>query len=142
MNTLLVIDMQQIFLSHRNRFIVEPIKDKIEEFKSNNYPIVFVEFYGLLFRTIRELTNVTKKYNNVYTISKNKPSGAVEIKKLIEKNNLPNKLYICGLYGDDCVFNTCFDLRVAGYDVIGFNDCIGYFDESKKDSLKSFYNGE
>lgn len=139
MNTLLIIDMQKMFLSERNLHIVDPIKNKIEEFKSNGDAIIFVEFCSAICRTIKELTFLTKKYPNTFTVNKNKVSGAEEIDAVIKKNRLPTKLFICGLYGDDCVFNTSVDLRLMGYKLSGFTDCIGYFDDSKKQSFDSFY---
>ena len=125
MNTLmLVIDLQKDFINQNTAYIVEKIKDTINENKFdqivftrfiNSTDSIFVKdlhYYGCINNECQKIVIDTKNSDiinkKVYT-AYNK-----DLIQYINKNHI-DKIYLCGIDIECCVLKTAFDLFENGY---------------------------
>lgn len=107
--TLAVVDMQYHFDTATEELTIQGCAEQIKIAIKNKNPIVFVEYEGLG-ETLEELTNLTKKYNNTFFVEKSRDDGSRELRQVIREENLPEKIRICGVNFECCVFDTARSL--------------------------------
>lgn len=111
MKLLIIIDMQKGFLES----IRFPLKDRLIKnissviSKNSHDHILFVElcpdYYG---ETIYDIKRLANKYN---IIQKLYQDGSSEIIDWMKRSNIsPKKISICGVFSDQCVFDTAVGL--------------------------------
>jgi len=117
--TLVIVDMQHEFLSWfiektRNR-LVENTCNFVALAMRDDAPIILVE-YGGCGQTHGAIYETIEDYLVQETVTKYTADGSQEIIEAIESHNWPKKLLVCGIYGNECVFDTVDGLRNK-YDV-------------------------
>ncbi len=129
-NVLLVIDMQESFVSHDNEAYSEAIKNTAREIsaaKARDEHIVFVEFfYPISFGnvlethdpfysnetnkrspTLKELRDLVDGYEKTLFVYKMSTDGGTEVVQALRENNIPaTSIRVCGAYTAYCVSET------------------------------------
>ncbi len=134
MKTLIIIDMQDSFLKYSNRDKqkeIEELKlniiDLIKVYMVNGWPILVVEYYGND-ETCQEILSIVGGYDKLYLISKDECDGSEEVIGAIDEFGLPNSLNICGVYSDECVFQTKEGLKeYIDIEFVIHKDCVWPF---------------
>jgi len=136
---LIVIDMQDNFLYHADPLRQKEIRelklniiDLIKVFMVNSWPIILVEYNGNE-KTCQEILDTVNGYHKLHKVYKDDCDGSEEIIETIEEFGLPNSLNICGVYSDECVFQTKEGLKE--YDSIKYvihKDCVWPFLEENE----------
>ncbi len=107
--TLAIVDMQDYFDTARERLTIQGCAEQIKLAIKNKNPIVFIE-YGGCGETLEELVNLTQKYENTFFVEKSKDDGSQELKQAIREEKLPEKIRVCGVNFECCVFDTARSL--------------------------------
>lgn len=134
MKTLIIIDMQDNFLYYTDPLKEKEIKelkfniiDLIKVFMINSWPIVIVEYNGND-KTCEEIFNIVDRYYKLYSVTKDQCDGSEKIMDVIHDYNLPRSLNICGVYSDECVYQTKEGLKECDYiEFVIHKDCVWPF---------------
>lgn len=111
---LVIIDMQHSFSASQHLPTIEACQEEIKKAIKNNEYIFFVEYKGEG-ATDSRLTDLTKKYSNVYFIQKRADDGSAEIMSKVYSLGIVNsKFRICGVNSDACVKFTVESLAEYG----------------------------
>lgn len=106
MPTLVVVDMQPQFSNSTCKITRAACVREVKYAVKNNHNIVFLEFGGWG-KTTSMLTDLTADYPHAVTLLKHQMDGSEEIKQHFEKKNKrPKKFHVCGVNGDQCVYET------------------------------------
>lgn len=101
--TLVIVDMQDYFLSGANGEMVDSTCDLITHARINEWGIILVEFRNLG-DTTRAILDAVSGHEHLETVKKDTESGGREVAECLSRHpKWSTNILICGLYGDACV---------------------------------------
>lgn len=119
---LLLIDVQNDFVSWRDRFYISYINKLINRYAEKKIPILSLVYDDPFGRTIvNSVKKNLKKVNKVWHFSKLQTNGAKETHSILLMRGLkPGKsvIEVCGFETDCCVLQTVSGLHKAGYKIV------------------------
>jgi len=108
--TLVIVDMQPVFIASRNPETVIAVANEIMTAKMNNHAIIFLE-YNLSGATYSGFQSLLKDYPHKSKIRKNGDDGSKEVIRALNRRNFPMQtLRVCGVNTDCCVYSTVYGL--------------------------------
>jgi nicotinamidase-related amidase len=106
---LIIIDVQAQFDIEET--YIQTLTEKIKHAMKNNWYIIIVELIGGGIPTVKEITDLVKKYDKYYFLFKENNDASGVIYKLLYKLRLYDaNFYICGMYTNWCVKETVENL--------------------------------
>lgn len=104
--TLVVVDMQSAFEAACSFDVVVGVTEQILYAKQQQWPIVILEYEGCG-ETHEALIKLLKNYRHKARIKKFDNDGSIEVIRCIRRRNFPhNRLRVCGVNADCCVYET------------------------------------
>lgn len=133
---LVIIDMQENFISAHNKYTISNIKKQINLAKKYNCPILVVEYITSGFaknsqKTIPSIRKSLEGTNHFY-IEKSNVDGSNEIDKFIKYKNLKGlRLRVVGIETNVCVAETVTSLIKKKYKISIVKDSCNHYDRYK-----------
>lgn len=122
MATLIVIDMQDMFLNRKHRDLAHRINALIKLAKSKGDNIILVEYGERWYpekpaqSTILSIRNAVRGYEHLYKVKKFRDDGSQVIMDLMRHHNLEGPIIACGVNTECCV-NQTVTMLVSIYDM-------------------------
>lgn len=166
---LLVIDMLKDFIEEEgalycgntSQTIIPFVKEKIEEFRKEKHPVIFImdshlpddpEFKLFGRHCVRgtegaKLGGGLKAKDRDYIVEKSTYDGYYnsDLGKILEENNI-KEVYLVGVCTSICVMETASSLAKSGYKLIIYKDGVADFDNEAHEfalkRMKSIYGAE
>jgi nicotinamidase-related amidase len=101
-----IVDMQDHFLTSRERTIIPNMLKLIRHAMLNSWGIILVEFDGCG-RTTEDISIETSGYQHLDVVQKDQPDGGCEVIACLKSHpKWSLNLLVCGVYGPECVAET------------------------------------
>jgi nicotinamidase-related amidase len=146
---LVIIDIQND-ITKNYKDIIDNINKAIDWAINNNIHVVYIRHENLSSgtRTFKPDTHGAELVpgmkivsNNVFTKYKGNALSSGEFADFISKNEIC-EFYITGADAVACVKSTCYNLRIANYEVKVISDCITSYDKRKIDEMLRYYESK
>ena len=117
--TLVVINMQEHFVSPNARHILPTVCELIEQAKQNNWAIILVQLvYGKGTNICKKILDAVEGYPHLAFVSKNGMDGGKQVLDCLRHSpKWSLDLLVCGVFGDQCVAATVEGL-LCGSDLV------------------------
>jgi nicotinamidase-related amidase len=113
--TLVIIDMQPCYEASTIKRVKQAIIKEIHLAKSNNRPIIVVEFDGdEYFPTHDWLLEMVQDYSRFAMVTKTTDDGGKPIIECLRQRKFRMPVKVCGVNWEACVFETVMTLRKYG----------------------------
>jgi len=108
MSTLVIVDMQKMFLYNANyKYVIEGCVKQVLLAKKRLANIILVEYSSKPGDTIPEIMKAIGTYKKVGTVLKSAPDGGSALVNYIKNNNINTKsIRFTGVYTNACVYET------------------------------------
>lgn len=135
--TLVIIDMQSLFINEDEIEIIPNIILLIQHAMGKKWAIIVVENDGSG-DTDEEITQTLQGYPHKETVTKYENNGGLEVIQCVQSHPTWSiHLIVCGIYGDECVSETVAGLfdhsDVIEVDVVSDAICPAYMSSSEPD---------
>jgi nicotinamidase-related amidase len=146
---LVIIDIQND-ITKNYKDVIGNINQAIDWAVENDIHVVYIRHENLSagtrtfkpdtrgFELVLELKLVSE---NIFTKSKGNALTSEAFAEFVRANEI-GEFYIAGADAVACVKSTCFNMRLANYDVHVLSDCITSYDKSKIDEMLRYYESK